>query len=149
MKKVEGCFYCDQGEEFKRLLFKICDLKGSEVFLCKDQTLPGRCTICAKDHYEEIYLIPKESRDVFMDDVCALAETIQELFGADKINYGIYGDTCRHTHFTVCPKYQDKLGWGKPFVLFPDPEERIYLSDQENKERMDLIRKTVFAKRGL
>ena len=96
MKKKEGCYYCEQNENFRSLLFRICDLKASTVFLCRDQTLPGRCTIMFKDHNDESFQIPKEEREEFVDDMCALAETIRELFGADKINYGIYGDevTC-------------------------------------------------------
>lgn len=144
--KKQCCYYCDRDEGFRELLFEICDLKASKIFLCKDQTLPGRCTIMFKDHYEEIYEIPKAERDLYMDDVCALAETIKELFGADKINYGIYGDTCRHVHYTICPKYEGKLGWGTTFVMFPDPSERVYLTDEEYEERKALIKKTVCAK---
>ena len=101
-----------------------------------------------KDHYEEIFEIPKAERDLYMDDVCLLAETINELFHPDKINYGIYGDECRHVHYTICPKYKGKLGWGKPFVLFPDPAERIYLTDEEYEERINLLRTALLRKSG-
>ena len=87
MKKKEGCYYCEQNENFRSLLFRICDLKASTVFLCRDQTLPGRCTIMFKDHNDESFQIPKEEREEFVDDMCALAETIRELFGADKEKY--------------------------------------------------------------
>lgn len=149
MKKMDGCYYCEQDAAFRRLLFKICDLKASSVFLCRDQTLPGRCTIMYKEHYNEIFEIPKADRDEFMDDVCALAQTIKELFGADKINYAIYGDEVTHVHYTICPKYKGKLGWGGPFVLFPKEEDKITLTDEEYKERMKLIGETVMAKRGV
>lgn len=149
MNKVNQCFYCEQEEEFQKVLFKICDLKASSVFLCKDQMLPGRCTIMYKDHYNELYQIPKQDRDEYMDDVCALAETIQELFGADKINYAIYGDEVTHVHYTLCPKYKGKLGWGKPFILFPDEKDKITLTESEYKERMELINRTVKMKRGM
>lgn len=149
MKKKEGCYYCEQNENFRSLLFRICDLKASTVFLCRDQTLPGRCTIMFKDHYDEIFQIPKEEREEFVDDMCALAETIKELFGADKINYGIYGDEVTHVHVTVCPKYRGKLGWGGPFVLFPEEKDKVTLTDEEYTERMELIRKAVTAKRGV
>ena len=72
----QNCFYCDRDEEFRNLLFEVCDLTISKVFLCKDQTLPGRCTIMFKEHYEEIFQIPKADRDLFMNDVCLLAQTI-------------------------------------------------------------------------
>ena len=81
--------------------------------------------------------------------MCALAETIRELFGADKINYGIYGDEVTHVHVTVCPKYRGKLGWGGPFVLFPQEKDKVTLTDEEYTERMELIRKAVTAKRGV
>ena len=149
MDKKKSCFYCDRDDSFQSVLFEICDLPASKVFLCRDQTLPGRCTIMYKEHYEEIYDIPKADRDLFMDDVCALAETIQELFGADKINYAIYGDEVRHVHFTLCPKYKDKLGWGGPFVLFPQEKDLVILSKDEYLDRMNLIRKTVRSKRNL
>lgn len=149
MKKEDGCFYCERDTAFQAVLFEICDLKAAKVFLCKDQTLPGRCTIMYKEHYNEIYQISKVERDEFMDDVCALAETIKELFGADKINYAIYGDEVSHVHYTLCPKYRGELGWGGQFVLFPEDKDKIILTDEEYKERMDLIAKTVNAKRGL
>lgn len=149
MKKVDGCYYCDQSEEFRSLLFKICDLKASSVFLCKDQTLPGRCTIMYKEHYNEIFEIPKAERDEFMDDVCALAQTIKELFGADKINYAIYGDEVTHVHYTICPKYHGKLGWGGPFVLFPDDSDKVTLTEEAYRERMELIKDHVIKRRGL
>ncbi len=140
----KGCYYCDRDEAFRELLFELCDLRVSKVFYCKDQTLPGRCTIMFKDHYEEIYQIPKEERDLYMDDVCLLAETIKELFHPDKINYGIYGDECRHVHYTVCPKYKGKVGWGQPFIMFP--EHRIFLSEEENRQRMDMMREALLSK---
>ncbi len=149
MERKQGCYYCEQAEQFQSVLFRLCDLKVSTVFLCRDQTLPGRCTIMFQEHYEELYNIPKALRDEFMDDVCALAQTITQLFGADKINYAIYGDEVRHVHFTLCPKYKDKLGWGKPFVLFPDEKDLVILSEEEKKERIELIARTVRQKRGL
>ena len=147
MEFQKGCMYCERDEKFRSLLFEVCDLKMSKVFLCKDQTLPGRCTIMFAEHCEELFDLPKAERDVFMDDVCALAETIKELFGADKINWAIYGDEVRHVHFNLCPKYKGALGWGKPFIMFP--ENRIFLTDAEYGIRMELIRKTVREKRGL
>ena len=143
----KGCYYCDRDESFRELLFEICDLKVSKVFLCKDQTLPGRCTIMFKDHYDEIFEIPEEERHQFLDDVCALAETIKTMFNADKINYAIYGDEVKHVHFTICPKYRGKLGFGGAFVLFPD--ERIFLTPGEYSERMAKIKKAVIEKRGI
>ncbi|MPM45180.1 hypothetical protein SDC9_91866 [bioreactor metagenome] len=142
-----GCYYCERDEAFCELLFELCDLRASKVFFCKDQTLPGRCTIMFKEHYEELYQIPKSERDVYLDDVCALAETITELYHADKINYGIYGDRVRHVHFTICPKYKGKIGWGGTFEMFP--EDRVFLTPEEYRLQMDSLRAALLKKRGI
>jgi diadenosine tetraphosphate (Ap4A) HIT family hydrolase len=146
LKTTKGCYYCERDEGFRELLYELCDLKVSKVFFCKDQTLPGRCTIMFSEHYEEIYEIPKSERDEYMDDVCALAEAIKEIYGADKINYGIYGDNVRHVHFTICPKYTGKLGWGGPFEMFP--ENRVFLEPEQYKAEMKILREEVLKKRG-
>lgn len=147
MNFKKGCYYCERDEAFRELLFELCDLRISKVFLCKDQTLPGRCTIMFNGgHYDELYQIPKAERDLFLDDVCLLAQTIQKLFRADKINYAIYGDNVTHVHFTICPKYRGRLGFGGPFVLFPDPSERVYLDPLEYDERMQLLRTALLEK---
>lgn len=147
MQTQAGCYYCERGEAFRELLYELCDLKVSKVFFCKDQTLPGRCTIMLAEHYEELYDIPVALRNDYMDDVCALAQTIQALYGADKINYGIYGDTVRHVHFTICPKYEDKLGWGRPFEMFP--EHRVFLEPEQYEREMARLRDALLRKRGL
>lgn len=142
----KGCYYCERDAEFQKLLFEVCDLRISKVFLCKDQTLPGRCTIMfAGGHWDELYQIPKPQRDLFMDDVCLLAGTIRTLFGADKINYAIYGDEISHVHFTICPKYRGKLGFGAPFVLFPAERDRVYLTQEEYRARIELLRGRLLA----
>jgi len=102
-----------------------------------------------REHCSELYEIPESSRNELMKDVCALQETLVELFHPDKLNMAYYGDKCPHVHFTLCPKYEDKLGWGGPFVNFPPEEDRVYLSDEAYTERMDKIRQLVLKKRGL
>jgi diadenosine tetraphosphate (Ap4A) HIT family hydrolase len=100
-----------------------------------------------KEHYEELYQIPKSERDVYLDDVCALAETITELYHADKINYGIYGDCVRHVHFTFCPKYKGKIGWGGTFEMFRKTEFFLYTGRISLAD--DSLRAALLKKRGI
>lgn len=144
-----SCQYCDRDERFRSLLFEVCKLSCSTVFLCRDQTLPGRCTIMYQDHCKELYQIPEENLYAYMKDVCALQEALMELYHPAKLNTAYYGDKCPHVHFTICPKYEDKLGWGGPFVNFPPEEERVYLSEEEYRIRMEEIRTLVLKKRGI
>lgn len=145
MSRHDSCIYCEENKTLFEVLIKVCSLEQSNVYLCKDQTLPGRCVIACKEHYDEIFLIPKKQRDSFMDEVCLLAGTIKELFGAAKINYGMYGDKLSHVHFTLCPKFPDKLGWGKPFIMYPDAGEMVTLSENEYQQRAEKIRSSLMA----
>lgn len=45
-----------------------------------------------------------------------------------------------------CDRDEGKLGWGRPFILFPDPKDRIYLTEEEYAQRMDLLRGALQAK---
>ncbi len=146
---MEKCPYCDRDGRFRSLLFEVCRLRVSTVFLCKDQTLPGRCTIMYRDHCAELCDVPEEERNWFMQDVCDLQEALIELFRPDKLNTAYYGDLCRHVHFTVCPKYRDRLGWGGPFVNFPSESDMICLSEKEYLERITQIRTCLMKKAGI
>ena len=35
------------------------------------------------------------------------------------MNYGAYGDTGRHLHFHLVPKYKDQFEWGGVFQMDP------------------------------
>ena len=139
VENMEKCQYCERNDRFRSLLFEVCKLQVSTVFLCKDQTLPGRCTIMYKEHYSELYQIPANERDQYIQDICALQETLVEIFHPDKLNIAYYGDKCSHVHFTICPKYKDRLGWGEAFVNFPLEEDRIYLSESQYEQRIKQI----------
>ena len=52
-------------------------------------------------------------------------------------------------HFTLCPKYKGRLGWGGPFVLFPQEQDKITLTDDLYRERMEQIGAAVMEKRGV
>ena len=144
---MDKCQYCDRDERFKSLFFEVCELTVSTVFLCKDQTLPGRCTIMYKDHINELYQIPEDKREQYIKDICALEEALMEIFHPDKLNMAYYGDKCNHVHFTICPKYEDKLGWGEAFFTFPPEEERVFLTDAQYKQRIEQIKSIVLEKR--
>lgn len=146
---MQSCQYCQRPERFRSLLFEVCTLPCSTVFLCKDQTLPGRCTIMYKDHCAELCEIPEKERNEYIKDVCTLQETLMELYRPAKLNTAYYGDKCPHVHFTICPKYEDKLGWGGPFVNFPPEEHKVTLTPEQYQSAIENIRTLVLKKRGI
>lgn len=69
------------------------------------------------------------------DDNCAycmegelVEKALHAAFHPDKINYGAYGDTGRHLHFHLVPKYKDGFEWGGVFAMNPDQN---YLTESQ------------------
>ena len=65
------------------------------------------------------------------------AKAVHTAFHPDKVNYGAYGDTGRHLHFHLVPKYRDQFEWGGVFQMDP---KRVTLSQQEYGELIGKIK---------
>ena len=53
------------------------------------------------------------------------------------MNYGAYGDTGRHLHFHLVPKYKDAYEWGGVFEMNPG---RVKLSEAEYAGMIEKIK---------
>lgn len=138
---MSDCMYCEENDKLKSLMIKICDLSFSTLYLFKDQNHKGRCIVACKKHVHEIFELSDEERNMFFADVAKVAKAQKELFGADKINYGIFGDKMPHFHVHMVPKYEGALQWGGFFNdagITPK-----YLSDEEYAALMDKIKAAV------
>ena len=63
--------------------------------------------------------ISKEERELFLEDIARVSKAIHKAFSPDKINYGFYGDTGKHLHCHLCPKYKAGFEWGGVFAMNP------------------------------
>lgn len=135
--KKNDCFYCTQNKELTDLMIKICDFDCAVLYLFKDQRYPGRCVLAFSDHREELFELSPEEQDAFTKKLSHVAKTLKELFHADKINYAVYGDLVSHFHVHIVPKKKGESEWGAPFT---DVKEKILLTQEEYKKRIELIR---------
>ncbi len=130
------CLYCQRNDLQHSLMIEICDLKVSTLFLFKEQSYPGRCVIAYKDHVNELFELSEIERNLFMADVCNVAQAIQKAFLPNKINYGAYSDKLPHLHFHIVPKYENGLTYGSTFEM---NSQKVYLSDSEYVEIIEKI----------
>ena len=135
--KDQTCGYCMRGELLDAFGIYICDLSVSTLILFKEQSHPGRCIVAYKDHVSEIVDISDANRDAFFSDVNRAAKAIHAAFHPDKVNYGAYGDTGRHLHFHLVPKYRDQEEWGGVFQMNP---QKKFLSEAEYAEMIEKIK---------
>lgn len=115
----------------------ICELSVSSLILFKEQSHPGRCIVAYKDHVSELTDLSDQERDAFFADVARAAKAIHAVFHPDKVNYGAYGDTGRHLHFHLVPKYKDQFEWGGVFQMDP---KQVKLSQAEYEDMIAKIK---------
>lgn len=138
--KDQTCGYCMR-EENPALLdafgIFICKLSVSDLILFKEQSHPGRCIVAYKDHVSELTDLSDDERNAFFADVARASRAIHAAFHPDKVNYGAYGDTGRHLHFHLVPKYKDQFEWGGVFQMDP---KRTTLTQEEYAQLISKIK---------
>ena len=137
MDKNNDCLYCERNELQKSLMIEMCDLSFSTLFLFREQSYPGRCVVACKKHVNELFELNDTERNMFMDDVCKVAQAIQKAFRPAKINYGAYSDKLPHLHFHIVPKYIDGHTYGSTFEMNP---QKVYLTDEAYSEMIEAVK---------
>mgnify|MGYP004455085453 FL=1 len=139
--KDKQCAYCMREENpqlYKSFGFYVKELNVSSLYVFREQSHPGRCIVAYKDHVSEIVDIPKEEREAFLEDIANVSNAIHKAFHPDKVNYGFYGDTGKHLHCHLCPKYKDEFEWGSTFQMNPHEND---FTDEQLREIADKIEK--------
>lgn len=140
MMKGRNCAYCmreEKGELLDAFGIYICDLSVSSLILLREQSHPGRCILAYKDHVDELVDLTDEERNAFFADAARAARAIHAVFHPGKVNYGAYGDTGRHLHFHLVPKYIDQAEWGGMFQMGP---RQVTLSQAEYEAMIEKIK---------
>lgn len=128
----------EKPELYKAFGYYVMDLRVSSLYVFREQSHKGRCIVAYKDHVSELADISPEERALFLEDVADVSKAIHKAFNPDKVNYGFYGDTGKHLHCHLCPKYKDGFEWGGVFQMNPHLHD---LSDDELEKIAAEIRK--------
>lgn len=116
------CMYCRDNDFRRSLMEFLCDLPHTAVYVMRDQRYYGRCVAAFRDrHAQELYELTPEELTGYMADVARVAQAVQAVSGAAKINYAIYGDIASHVHFHIVPKQRQGDDWGGPFRMDGEP----------------------------
>lgn len=113
-----GCMYCQDSEFRDSLMEFLCNLPHSTVYVMRNQRYYGRCVAAFRGrHVQELYELTPEELNGYMADVARVAQAVQAVSGAAKINYAVYGDIASHVHFHIVPKQRQGDDWGGPFRM--------------------------------
>jgi diadenosine tetraphosphate (Ap4A) HIT family hydrolase len=133
----ENCAYCVQGELVAKFGYQCCELDHSIIYVFKEQSHKGRCIVASKHHVSEIVDLSEADRNGFFAEVNKVAKALHKAFNPDKVNYGAYGDTGKHLHFHLVPKYKDEVEWGTTFEM---NSGKVLLTDAEYEVLAEQIR---------
>ncbi len=134
------CHYCEKGEIMAAIAIEVCKLSVSTIYLFREQSHPGRVIVAYNEHVGDVVELTAAQQAAFFADVVKTAKALYAAFKPDKINYGAYGDTMRHLHFHLVPKYKDEFEWGGVFAMNP---QKVTLTDAEYAEMVEKIRKAL------
>ena len=138
---MNECDYCSKSEKLKSMLREIVRMKSGTLYLHSDQTQPGRCILAVDRHVRKITELSKAEYLELMDDVYEAVSALTSLFKPDKINMLILGDTAKHMHLHLVPKYAGRKDWGRVFTV--DEPNPVILSEQEYEASIVDIRKAL------
>ena len=75
-----------------------------------ESPMRGYCCLVLKRHAVELHDLNAEEGAALMTDMQRVAEALQTITGAVKLNYEIHGNTIPHLHVHLLPRYK-----GDPF----------------------------------
>ncbi len=135
--KDPQCKYCTRSPELSEVAVPIRDMEMSTLYLFRDQTYRGRCILAFRDHKTELFELTEAELQGYFRDAAKAAGAIMDAFPADKINYGIFGDTAPHIHMHLVPKKREGRSWGQPFEMMPAPADMP--TEEEYREIIERI----------
>mgnify|MGYP003577993974 FL=1 len=109
----EVCPICRPGHP----LGIVTELSATYLTSSADSPMRGYCCLILKRHAVELHDLSADEGAMFMKDLQRVAEAVQIITGAVKLNYEIHGNTIPHLHVHLFPRYR-----GDPFEDGPiDP----------------------------
>jgi diadenosine tetraphosphate (Ap4A) HIT family hydrolase len=80
---------------------EIIRLALSRVLLMNDSSFPWLILVPAREGTREIYELGIGDRSILIEEITAVSEIIQQLYGPDKINIGSLGNLVPQLHIHV------------------------------------------------
>ena len=100
----------------------ILDLGLSKAYLHEDQFFPGWTVVVFQRHATELFQLTPNERSQLMEEVTRVAQTLADVYHANKINYELLGNQLPHIHWHIIPRRTDDPAPQEPVWKVPhDP----------------------------
>lgn len=118
----DGCLICTRISDIKegKNPYFVKELQTGYVVLADYQYYRGYTLFLSKIHVDELHKL-KELRTLFLEEMAVVAEAVYKAFSPRKLNYELLGNTERHLHWHLIPRYEND----------PSPKMPIWVIDKK------------------
>ena len=147
-RRTRTCGICSRIQSIKtgENPFFVVELKTGYVVLGDYQTFPGYTLFLLKEHAEELHELDAETKKEFLIEMSIVAKAIGKAFKPYKLNYELLGNTDRHLHWHIFPRYKDDPASGKPVWVLSKRKRREKLSTKRELREMKKKLRTALMK---
>lgn len=106
---MDDCFICKRIADIKdhnNPQF-VKELNTSYIVLGDYQFYKGYTLVLSKTHVSELHQLPKQIRSEYLNEMAITAEAVYKAFKPKKLNYELLGNTDKHLHWHIIPRYED------------------------------------------
>ncbi len=116
------CKLCERIESIKNGTnpYFIKEMETGYAVLGDHQYFKGYSLLLCKIHATELHELEKSFRLKFLEEMSQLAEAVWKVYQPQKLNYELLGNTIRHLHWHITPRYEDD----------PMPTQPLWLIDR-------------------
>jgi diadenosine tetraphosphate (Ap4A) HIT family hydrolase len=106
------------------------------------QFYQGYCILVARRHATELSQLDESERRAYFEEMCRLAQAIEECFRPHKLNYELLGNQIPHLHWHLFPRYADDPDVLRPvwFALEQAEERGLHKGPTERAETAARLR---------
>lgn len=146
------CLICTRISQIKESInpYFVRELKTGYVVLGDFQFYKGYMLFLSKIHVDELHKLG-QIRTLFLSEMAIVAEAVFNVFKPNKLNYELLGNTDRHLHWHIIPRYKTDPKPNAPIWIIdkniryaetarPSKEELKIFIGQLNQELDVLIR---------
>jgi diadenosine tetraphosphate (Ap4A) HIT family hydrolase len=93
---------------------QICDAPPSSdlwssphwrVFIARDQDYLGKCIVALRRHEEDFLSLTQDERQDMWEAARSVRDSLLRCFAPDHFNYQVLGNSVRHVHMHLTPRY--------------------------------------------
>lgn len=103
----ENCLICTRIDQIKDNAnpYFVSEMKTGYVVIGDHQYFKGYTLFLAKQHLPELHLLKMPERVEFLKEMSIVAEAVIKAFKPVKLNYELLGNSDRHMHWHLFPRY--------------------------------------------